>query len=78
MFNTFLVEGIPGAGKSTGYYSVLIDMLKQNHKEFLNNVWVIHTDATKAAKFAESIGLDPSKVTALDKNSYLKKICPEY
>ena len=78
MMNTFLVEGIPGAGKSTGYYSVLIDMLKQNHKEFLKNVWVIHTDATKAAKFAESIGLEAANVTALDKNQYLKKICPEH
>lgn len=78
MLNTFLVEGIPGAGKSTGYYSILIDMLKQNHKEFLRNVWVVHTDATKAAKFAENIGLEAANVTALDKNQYLKKICPDY
>jgi len=31
-------------------------------------VWVVHTDATKAAKFAENIGLEAANVTALDKN----------
>lgn len=77
-FNTFLTEGIPGAGKSTGFYSVLVKMLNTYHSEFLNEVWIVHTDPAKAQELGKNIGLDTKKCKFFDKNSYLKKICPTY
>jgi len=76
--HTFLVEGIPGAGKSTGYYSVLINMLKKSRPELLKKVMIIHTSADKATKLGKEIGLEDGQIEGLSKEEYLKKIFPNY
>ena len=78
--HTFLVEGIPGAGKSTGYYTVLINMLK-NHpslSHLLKNIWIIHTDADKAKVLGLKIGLNENQITGHSVQDYIKKIRANY
>lgn len=74
--HTFLVEGIPGAGKSTGFYQVLINMLKSYKPELLKNVWIIHTSEEKADKLGNDLGLE--NVKAFSKESYLTYISDGY
>ena len=76
--NTFLVEGIPGAGKTTGFQQVLFNMLNQYHPELLEDVWFVHTDENKAKAWAEKLGADPNKAHFYSKNSYLSAISPNY
>ena len=76
--NTFLVEGIPGAGKTQGFQRVLYNMLNQYHKELLDEVWFIHTDENKAKSWAEKLGADPNKSKFFSKKTYLETIYPGY
>lgn len=76
--NTFLVEGIPGAGKTTGFQQVLFNMLNQYHPELLEDVWFVHTSEDKAKSWAEKLNANPNKSRFFDKNSYLKTIYPGY
>ena len=76
--NTFLVEGVPGAGKTTGFQQVLFNMLNQYHPELLEDVWFVHTSEDKAKAWSEKLGADPNKSYFFDKQSYLKNIYPEY
>lgn len=76
--NTFLVEGIPGAGKTQGFQRVLYNMLNQYHSELLDEVWFIHTDEDKAKAWAEKLGADPNKSKFFSKKTYLETIYPGY
>ena len=76
--NTFLVEGIPGAGKTQGFQRVLYNMLQQYHPELLEEVWFIHTDEDKAKAWAEKLGADPNKSKFFSKKTYLETIDPGY
>ena len=76
--NTFLVEGIPGAGKTQGFQRVLYNMLNQYHPELLEEVWFIHTDEDKAKAWAEKLGADPNKSKFFSKKTYLETIYPGY
>lgn len=76
--NTFLVEGIPGAGKTQGFQRVLYNMLKEYHPELLEEVWFIHTNEEKAKAWAEKLGADPSKAKFFSKKTYLETIYPNY
>ena len=76
--NTFLVEGIPGAGKTQGFQAVLYNMLKNYHPELLEEVWFIHTDENKAKAWSEKLGADPSKAKFFSKKTYLETIYPNY
>ena len=76
--NTFLVEGIPGAGKTQGFQAVLYNMLKTYHPELLEEVWFIHTDENKAKAWAEKLGADPNKSKFFSKKTYLETIYPNY
>lgn len=76
--NTLLVEGIPGAGKTTGFQMVLFNMLNQYHPELLDDVWFVHTSEEKAKNWAEKLGANPEKSHFFSKNSYLSKISPNY
>ena len=76
--NTFLVEGIPGAGKTQGFQRVLYNMLNQYHPELLDEVWFIHTDEDKAKAWAEKLGADPNKSKFFSKKTYLETIYPGY
>ena len=76
--NTFLVEGIPGAGKTQGFQRVLYNMLQQYHPELLDEVWFIHTDEDKAKAWAEKLGADPNKSKFFSKKTYLETIYPGY
>ena len=76
--NTFLVEGIPGAGKTQGFQRVLYNMLQQYHPELLDEVWFIHTDENKAKSWAEKLGANPDKAKFFSKKTYLETIYPGY
>lgn len=76
--NTFLVEGIPGAGKTQGFQRVLYNMLNQYHPELLDEVWFIHTDENKAKAWAEKLGADSNKSKFFSKKTYLETIYPGY
>lgn len=76
--NTFLVEGIPGAGKTQGFQVVLYNMLKTYHQELLEEVWFIHTDENKAKAWAEKLGADSNKSKFFSKKTYLETIYPGY
>lgn len=76
--NTFLVEGIPGAGKTQGFQRVLYNMLNQYHPELLGEVWFIHTDEDKAKAWAKKLGADPNKSKFFSKKTYLETIYPGY
>jgi len=76
--HTFLVEGIPGAGKSTGFYKVLLNMLNKFKPELLKKVWIVHTDADKALNLGKELGLKEENIVAHSKKSYLESIYPDY
>ena len=73
---TFLVEGIPGAGKSTGYYAILLKMLKKHHPEYLKKVWVVHKTESAAKRLVDDfakVGVTLDGVETFDKKSFFEK-----
>lgn len=78
--NHFLVEGIPGAGKSTGFYATLINLLNNVNPALLNKLWIVHLTKDDADRMLSEIAkavniadLD-KKVTTMGKSDYLLKI----
>ncbi|MCI7204531.1 MAG: hypothetical protein MSA15_00830 [Clostridium sp.] len=55
--NTILLEGIPGSGKSTGFYITLLRLLNKYHSNELSKgkIWLVHINKEKAEKLAKEI-----------------------
>lgn len=75
----FFIEGIAGSGKSSACYTLLKALLQNGkHDDLLKNVWFVHKSEEQARQAAKEAGFDESKVTILDKNSYLRRINKNY
>lgn len=74
--NIYLVEGIPGSGKSTAVNYYTAQLLNTFHKDILANVWLAHGDTTRAEKLAGDMDIKVAKL--LDHNSLMKLIYSEY
>ena len=82
--NTILLEGIPGSGKSTGFYITLLRLLNKYHSNELSKgkIWLVHINKEKAEKLAKEIanvtGLSEDQFECMGKDDYLKKINEKY
>ena len=83
--NTLLLEGVPGSGKSTGYYTTLLRLLYKYHSDQLKNkIWLVHINKEKAERLAQqlakSMNIDnwEDMFICMGKNDYLKKINENY
>lgn len=66
----FLIEGIPGSGKTSAIFSILYNILKINHPELLQRIWFISNskeNAQEASKYMDN-------VVTISKEEYFKKI----
>ncbi len=66
----FLIEGIPGSGKTSGVYNTLYSMLKTNHPELLQKIWFV----SNSKQNAEEASKNMENVTAMSKEEYFRKI----
>lgn len=66
----FLIEGIPGAGKSSATYQTLYNILKKNHPELLQKIWFV-SNSSENAKEASSY---MDGVITMSKDEYFHKI----
>lgn len=77
--HSFLVEGVPGAGKSSAVTDIFLKMLNKYHPESLENVWIVSTSVTDAEDWSKKFSsLAQDKVQHFDKSTYLKKINESY
>lgn len=75
--NIFLIEGLPGSGKTNASQYYVAKILEKFHKDLLNNVWSVHTSEKTAKDFSEqSLGIQSSKY--LDKTKLMKLIYSKY
>lgn len=72
----FLIEGIPGAGKTSATFTMLHTMLKQYHPELLKKVWFVSNSKQNAENASSEIGIEG--VTAMSKQEYFNKIANNY
>lgn len=66
----FLIEGIPGAGKTTAVYSMLYNMLISNHPELLQKVWFVSNSKENAEQSSKYM----KNVTVMSKEEYFRRI----
>lgn len=76
----FLVEGIPGAGKSTAVYTLLYKLLEQHPSKdkITKKIWFIHKSVEQAEKAAEEAGFSKDQVICMDRTTYLTKVNSKY
>ena len=75
--NIFLIEGLPGAGKTNAVTYYVSKILQEFHKDLISNAWAAHTSETTAESYAKnSLELDVKK--HLDRHSLLKLIYIKY
>lgn len=72
----FLIEGIPGSGKTSATFTMLHNMLKQYHPELLKKVWLVSNSKQNAENASSEIGIEG--VTAMSKQEYFNKIANNY
>lgn len=66
----FLIEGIPGSGKSSAVYQALYNLLKANHPELLQKIWFV----SNSKENAEQASKNMTNVEAMSKQDYFKRI----
>ena len=71
--NTFLVEGIPGAGKSKAVDALIYKYLNAYHKDLLKNAWVCHGGDTEGGKIKPKFGQKNLGLILINQNSLVKK-----
>lgn len=75
--NIFLIEGLPGAGKTNAVTYYVTKILKEFHKDLLSNTWVAHTTEKTAVDYAkDSLEIEASK--HLDRNKLMSLIYSKY
>lgn len=72
----FLIEGIPGSGKTSATFTTLHNMLKQYHPELLKKVWFVSNSKQNADNASSDIGI--KDVIAMSKEEYFNKIANNY
>lgn len=72
----FLLEGIPGSGKTSATFTMLHNMLKQYHPELLKKVWFVSNSKQNAENASSEIGIEG--VVAMSKQDYFNKIANNY
>ena len=72
----FLIEGVPGSGKTSATFTMLHNMLKQYHPELLKKVWFISNSKQNANNASSEIGIEG--VTTMSKEEYFNKIANNY
>lgn len=66
----FLVEGIPGSGKTSSVFNTLYNILKNNHPELLQKIWFV----SNSKQNAENSSKNMEGVISMSKEEYFKKI----
>ena len=72
----FLIEGIPGSGKTSATFTTLHNMLKQYHPELLKKVWFVSNSKQNADNASSDIGI--KDVITMSKEEYFNKIANNY
>ena len=74
-FNTVLIEGAPGTGKTTGVMQTTKAMLDctPDGAKMLEGAWFVHISEERAESFANDVGITQN-YQAFDRSSLLKKI----
>lgn len=72
----FLIEGIPGSGKTSATFTTLYNMLKQYYPELLKKVWFVSNSKQNADNASSDIGI--KDVITMSKEEYFNKIANNY
>lgn len=72
----FLIEGVPGSGKTSATFTMLHNMLKQYHPELLKKVWFVSNSKQNAENASSEIGIEG--ITTMSKQDYFNKIANNY
>ena len=73
-FKTFLIEGFPGTGKSTCFYTLLVDIMRRTMPEKLKNVYIVSSTQQLADDIKTRCGLEAEQTSTFDRRSFLEKI----
>lgn len=81
-FRSIFIEGLPGSGKSTATFTILLRMLDQYHPDILKKLVLVSNSHENSQlllnNLRKSTGLKLEEVQIFSKNEYFKKISNNY